>query len=127
MSKTALQKVAEAKDVSEVLENPHAFGMPSFEEFAQNPEKYMGRDDDKFSQADAGSQALGKHVQRHIYEIEGYRCKNLEEVERVARSQGIPLRELDYQPEVIPTGAGKCNLLVKFVSKTDREKRKLWG
>lgn len=127
MSKNPLQKIAEASDVSELFDNPEAFGMPSFEQFAKNPEKYMGRDDDKLALADAGSRALERHVQKQIYEIEGYRCKSLEEVERIARSQGIPLRELDYRPQVVPTGAGKCDLLVKFISKADREKRKLWG
>lgn len=122
-----LDKIAEVKDVSEILEDPHKYGMPTFEEFARNSEKYLGRDDDAFSQVDAGSRNLDRHVKRHVYEIEGYRCKSLEEVERVARSQGIALKELEYEPELIPLGGGKCDILIKFVSKKDREKRALWN
>lgn len=118
---------AEVKDAQEILENPSKFGMPTFEEFARNSEKYLGREDDGFAQVDRGSRNLDRHVERHIYEIEGYRCKTLEEVERVAASQGIALGELDYQPQVIPLGGGKCNILVKFVSKVERQKRALWG
>lgn len=113
--------------LDELLENPTAYGLPTFDQFAKNQEKYLGRDDDRFAEAEAGSRNLEKHVQRHIYEIEGYRCKTLEEVERIAQSQGIKLRELDYQPQVVPLGGGKCDLLVKFVSKDTRERRKLWG
>lgn len=127
MSKTALERFAEIQSPDEIMANPEAFGMPTFAEFAKNPEKWLGRDDDKLAWADAGSRALEKHVQRHIYEIEGYRCKTIEEVEKIASSQGIPLRELDYRPSVVPTGGGKCDILVKFVNKADREKRKLWG
>lgn len=121
------QAFAESTDVEEVFENPHKFGMPTFEEFAKNSEKYLGREDDAFAQIDQGSKNLDRHVQRHIYEIEGYRCKSLEEVEKVARSQGISLGALDYQPQVMPLGGGKCDILVKFVSKAEREKRDLWG
>lgn len=111
----------------EVMANPEAYGLPTFDQFARNSEKYVGRDDDRFAEADRGSTHLKAHVQRHIYEIEGYRCKSLEEVERIATAQGINIRELDYRPQVIPLGAGKCDLLVKFVSKDQRAKRKLWG
>lgn len=102
-------------------------GVPTFEEFCKSPDKYRTREDEKFGLADKGSSNLNRHVQRHRYEIEGYSCKNLEEVERVARAQGIPIEALDYQPEVIPQGGGKCDLLVKFVPKHVRQKRQTWG
>jgi hypothetical protein len=121
-----------AKDIGaatfdELIANPEAYGLPTFDQFAKNTEKYTGRDDDMFAEAEAGSRNLDRHVQRHIYEIEGYRCKSLHEVERIAKAQGIPLRELEYKPQVIPQGAGKCDLLVKFVPKNQADKRKLWG
>lgn len=121
-----------AKDIStasfdEIMANPEAYGLPSFDQFAKNPNLLVERDDERFTEVDRGSRNLDRHVQRHIYEIEGYRCKSLEEVERIANAQGIPLRELDYRPEVIPQGGGKCDLLVKFVSGAQRARRKLWG
>lgn len=107
----------------EVLQSPNKFGMPTFEDFKLNHERYMGRDDDKLAFADKGSDILKRHVKKHIYELEGYRCESLEEVERVASSQGIPLRDLDYRPQLIPLGGGKCDILIKFVSKDERAKR----
>lgn len=101
-------------------------GAPSFEDFKKNREKWVGKDDDNLGQVDAGSQNINRYVQRHVYEIEGYRCETLEEVERVARNQGIPVRELDYKPEVLPQSGYKCDLLVKFVPKHVRDSRKDW-
>lgn len=100
--------------------------IPSFEEFKQNRERFIGRDDESLSGIDRGSVALNKQTQKHIYEIEGYRCRTLEEVERVAACQGIPLRELDYRPCAIPTGAGKCDILVRFLPKQARARRDAW-
>lgn len=99
---------------------------PTFEEFKRNRHKYLGRDDDNLASVDRGSLVL-KQVRKHIYEIEGYRCKSLEEVERVAASQGIPMRELDYRPCIIPQSGHRCDILVKFVPKHVREKRNAWG
>lgn len=120
-------RLGAVKDVSEVFDNPNYFGLPTLEEYAKNQDQFLGREDEALGQADAGSRNLEKHVKRHVYEIEGYRCKSLEEVEKVARSQGIALSSLDYQPQVMPLGGGKCDLLVKFVSKVERDKRTQWG
>ncbi len=111
-------------DISEYLKKA---GFPSFEEFSRNVEKYMGRDDDRLAEVDAGhGNALSKVVKKQTYEIEGYKCKTLEEVERIAKEKGIPLRELDYRPQLIPLGAGKADVLVRFVSKTKRQSRGDW-
>lgn len=113
-------------EYDEILEDPTKVGMPTFEEFKRNREKYMGRDDDILASADAGSTILKNATRRHIYEIEGYRCESLEEVERVANAQGIPIKDLDYRPELIQAGAGKFDTIVKFVSKHTRQKRDEW-
>lgn len=102
-------------------------GFPTFDEFRKNPEKYMGREDASLAEVERGSTNLNRTVSKHIYEIEGYKCRSLEEVEKVAKSMGINLKELDYRPQVQPNTSGKFDIKVKFVSKTEREKRKLWG
>ena len=92
-------------DISEYLKKA---GFPSFDEFSRNVEKYMGRDDDRLAEVDRGhTDGLKKVVKRQIYEIEGFRCKTLEEVERIAKDRGIPLKELDYRPQLIPLGADR--------------------
>lgn len=106
--------------------NPEAFGFPRFEDWEKQRHKFVGHDEDSLASADKGSTLLNRTVQRHIYEIEGYRCKNLEEVERIAKSQGIKLRELDYRPQLVQAGAGKYDVIVRFVSKEKRKLRETW-
>lgn len=113
----------ELNSIDDLYDNPHDFGIPTFEEFRKNKEKWLGRDDDTLACVSKGGEGANRDTHRHIYEIEGYRCKTLEEVERVAREQGIPLRSLDFRPIIIPQGAGKRNLLIKFISKDERTRR----
>lgn len=110
----------------DVMEDPTKFGLPTFDEFAKNPDLLFGKEDERLTEVERGSTNLNRVVKRYIYEIEGYRCKTLQEVERVARSMGINLRELDYQPQMEPNTSGKFDIKVKFVSKADRQKRQNW-
>ena len=102
-------------------------GLPTFEEFCKNREKYVGREDEDFGLIDRGSLHLKNVVQRHEYEIEGVRCKNLEQVEKRAREMGIPIRELDYRAMIIPQTGLKCDILVKFAPKSEFARREDWG
>ena len=115
-------------DFNDILASPNKYGAPSFQEFKRNREKWMGRDDDKLASADEGSRVLknGNRVKKHIYEIEGHRCKNLEQVEKTASNLGLNIKDLDYRPEVLPLGGGKCDVLVKFVSREERKRRADW-
>jgi len=111
--------------IEDLQNNPSAYGAPTFEEFKRSPEKYLGREDENLSAVDKGSAIFkdSNMVRRHVYEIEGHRCKSLEQVTRIAAEQGIPIRELDYRPEVIPLGGGQCEILVKFISRMEKIKR----
>lgn len=121
-----LEKIKDA-DMMDIASNPGAFGAPTFEEFKRNRTKYLGAEDHALASVDKGSHNLrGVLESRYEYEIEGFKCKTLEEVERIAADYGIPLRELDYRPQVIPQGGGRAKLLVKFVSKEDVAKRESW-
>lgn len=110
----------------EVMEDPKKFGLPTFDEFVKNPDTLFGREDERLQEVERGSTNLNRVVKRYIYEIEGYRCKSLEEVERVARSMGIDLREMDYQPQMETNTGGKFDIKVKFVSRSERQKRQNW-
>lgn len=112
---------------NELISDPKKFGFPTFDEYVANREKFLGDSEEALSTADRGSTVLNRTVKRHIYEIEGYRCKSLEEVERIAKSQGIDIRALDYRPQLVQAGAGKFDVIVRFVSKSERMKREAWA
>ena len=113
-------------DFSELVRNPEKFGAPSFDEFKKNYQRYVGSNDETLASVDNADTKLKGITKRILYEIEGYRAKSLEEVERIAAAQGIPIRELDYTGHCIPQGGGSCDILIKFVSKLERERRKAW-
>lgn len=121
----ATKKLSEAT-FHEIVENPKAYGMPTFDEFVKNPDLLNGREDERLQEVERGSVNLNRVVKRYIYEIEGYRCRSLEEVERIARSMGLNLREMDYQPQMETNTGGKFDIKVKFVSKSERKKRENW-
>lgn len=112
--------------MDDILLNPEKYGAPTFEQFKKNRDKYLGSEDQTLATVDKGSHNLNRVVNKYTYEIEGFRCDSLEKVEQIAADYGIPLRSLDYRPELIPQGGGKAKMLIKFVSKEDREKRALW-
>ena len=113
-------------EMQELMRDPSKYNAPTWEEFKKNPDKYLGKSDQVLATVDKGSHNLQRVVEKYVYEIEGFRCNTLEEVERIAGDYGIPLKQLDYRPELIPQGGGKSKMLVKFVSKDMREKRALW-
>lgn len=94
----------------------------SFDEWKRTREKWLGRDDDELASIDRGSTILS-NVRKHIYELEGYRCKSLEEVESVAKAMGLEIKSLEARPEMIQAGAGKYDLLVRIFSKASKERR----
>lgn len=108
-------------DFNDVMDNPKKFGLPTLEEYSKNPEywrrKLFGGRDHLFDAIDKGSKHLSGYVISHIYELDGYRCKGLEEVESVARSQGLDPWSMRFTVEVLDRGGKKCDLLVQFTSK----------
>jgi len=88
--------------------------MLTFDEFKREFEKFKKHPEEALAQVDHGSDVLRHLVRRHQYEIEGYRCRTLEEVERIAKAQGIPLHDLDYTAHIVPQSSDKCDILVKF-------------
>lgn len=111
----------------EFMEDPTKFGAPSFEEFKRNTSKWVGRHDDTMISVEQGPQQVRKQTKKILYEIEGHRCKTLEQVERIAGDYGIPLYALDYTAAIIPQCGGECDILVKFMPKEEIKRRASWS
>lgn len=122
-------EILESGDSEQLQAHASELGVPTFEEFKANKSKYLKAHDQVLASAAKGSTLLDKILDtRYVYEICGYRCKSLEEVERVAKEQGISIKDLDMRPELLPLNgnSGKAQMLIKFCSKYDREQRKEW-
>lgn len=126
MDRDILERISTAS-YDEIMESPNKFGFPTFDEYKKTHENWLGRDDDKLASGDKGGEIVNRFARKFIHEIEGYRTSKIEEVERIAKDHGIPIRELEYKPEFLPLGAGKADVLVKWMSKADRLRREANG
>lgn len=108
-------------DMNDIIENPHKFGAPTFEEFRKNPKLFTRSKEAAFEAVDqsshlAGMRALIKKQKLFFLASNGkqYPCKSLEEVYQVAQAEGVDTSKIQYEPHVIPTGDGKCDIHVLF-------------
>ena len=104
------------ENFDDLVKDPKKYGLPTFEEFCKNPKAFRKNPEESFLHAETGSTIFYKNV-KHRWFIDGFECKSLEEVERIARDQGYEISDLDLEPEIIPAGGGKAEFHVKFVNK----------
>ena len=107
--------------MADIFENPKAYQqatgieVPTFDEYAKNPEKYKGRKDEIFVSAENGPQLLRKVTRRAYYYVGKYKVDSLEKAEKVAKDMGWNLSEMEYKPNLENVGGGKFDVHVHFV------------
>lgn len=119
-------------EIKQLEQNPNQYGFPTFEQFAKNPkhyqDKFLGTETQAFESVANGSSnaALRNSTKETVYEILHYRTKKLEEVERIAIDNGINLRSMKYRAVINNMGGHFGQVVVKFMSQEDYEKRQSW-
>lgn len=119
-------------EIKDLEQNPNKFGFPTFEQFAKNPEhfknKFLGTETQALESVSNGSSnnALRQATKETVYEILHYRTKKLEDVERIARDNGIDLRAMKYRAVINNMGGHMGQVVVKFMSQADYERRQSW-
>jgi len=106
----------ELTSFEDLEKNPNKYGVPTFEQFAKNPGFFRVNPEEAFLHAETGSTIFKKHIKYRFF-IDGYECKSIEEVERIAVDQGYRREDLDICPEIIPAGGGRAEFHVKFINK----------
>ena len=110
--------------IQDMMSDPSKYGAPTFEQFKANRDRYIAREDHLFQQVERGSEMLKSRIKKYKFEVFNYRCKTLEEAEKVIRNNGFKLSDMEMAPELIPLNSYDCDMLVKFVLK-ESVKRKL--
>jgi hypothetical protein len=119
---------ATAQSLEELIENPAKFGIPTFDEYRRNKERYRGRYDDEVASIDAGDKILGV-VQRYVVWDGGceYRVESLEQAERIAGDMGLNLhQDFIVDPQIRDDGPGRFHNRVTFRSKRAVNRRSEW-
>lgn len=115
----------ESAATNDLMANPEKYGAPTFEQFKARRDHYKKNHNTSFGNIERGGEIANRFTKKQIYEINGYRCKTLEEVEKVALSMGLNLQTLsnNYQAQFLPLGGGQAEVLVKFMTPEDRQRR----
>jgi hypothetical protein len=119
-------------EIDQLYKNPNKFGFPTFEQYAKNPERYIsqfrGRETESLDVVANGSSLAGlrKSTQDVVYKIFQYETRKLEEVERIARENGIDLRKLKFKAIIQNMGGHRGQIVVRFMSQDEYERRETW-
>lgn len=102
--------------VDDLAANPHKYGLPTMEEYAQDPERFkmLMSADDFMAQIDRGSQTLSRHVTGHEYWVGPYKCDSLEQAERILKEHGQSVTAQTFEPDLVQEAGGKYTVKVKF-------------
>ncbi len=98
-------KFTKDTQLADLSENPNKYGLPTFEEFAKNPDKWRYGSNQIVNAIDRGT-SLFSNVSHHTYKIKTksgmiYDCgQSLEKAEYVARQEGYGLADLKCRPEM---------------------------
>jgi hypothetical protein len=117
--------------IHDIMETPDKFGMPTFEEFLANPEKWRKREEGEFEAMDKGSvTGMNKHIRSTKVEFElpnGHvvTLSSMEKAQSVAKEEGIALLELEAQPRFDNWDSMGCDLVIRFRRKPMSTKQKL--
>lgn len=107
--------------LDDIFKNPKAYSaatgidVPTFDEYAKNPEKYKGRKDEILVSAEDGPKLLRKVTGKTYYYVGKYKVDSLEKAEQVAKDMGWDLAEMEYKPNLEKGSGGKFDVHVHFV------------
>lgn len=100
---------------------------PTFSEFIKNPDRWRNRADSIFESADQSSVTFKKNVKKHTYSWKDeYACNSLEQVERIAKEEGLTPLDLEMCPKVRPihgTDSSKLEIVIQFWPKEEFKNR----
>lgn len=105
--------------VQDILNNPHRFGLPTFEEFRKNSEKYKNNESKHLGMVENSSVNFKKLIKKQSYQFEGIKCNCLEHAQNVAADHGCNLfRDCDIHPQMLgDRESGYINIVVNFKRK----------
>jgi len=119
-------------EISDLHKDPNKFGFPTFDQYKSNPAKYhaliKGSESGALDSVSNGSSLAGlrKSTKDVVYKILQYETRKLEEVERIARENGIDLRKLKFKAIIQNMGGQNGQIVVRFMSQDEYERREQW-
>ena len=118
-------------ELDDLIANPHAFGMPTFDEFCKNRDHYLKNwklnDDAVFESADSGSISLKRETKEHWYYWGMHKSKNLYDIVRMVKDEGFTPDDVTFDVFTERGTAGKYIFHVKYSLKRTAHGRQEGG
>lgn len=105
----------------DILEDPNRYGLPTFQEFCKNPEKWRANPEQVLIDATRGSTILKKAISKITFAFRCWETSSAEKIERILADYGLKPQDVEMKPELIYLGNGKCKCIVNFIEKERRE------
>ncbi len=81
--------------IEDILQNPHKYGAPTFEEFQRNPGRWKKRNDDAMVTLTDGPERHRSELKAIKYFVNGLELSGENEVERALGDHGYGLEDID--------------------------------
>jgi len=107
----------------DIADDPTRYGLPTFDEYCANREKWLGYSDQLYRTIDAGP--LNENIRKLLpskgvrFRIAGHYVKTLEKLESIAREEWGSQVKLEMYPQMLPLGGGKWECVVEVMPKSE--------
>lgn len=129
-----MKRISAETTIEDLIENPAAYGVPTFEQFKQNRDRWLGRDDDAMASLVDGPTMFRKDLVKMKFKVRGVDVGTPEQVETMLGDFGYSVSDiheamtcaarnrkpsvaprLRLKMDMIPLGAGKYDVVVDFL------------
>lgn len=119
-----MRTITAATTFDDILENPNAYGAPTFTQFRKNKAKWLGSHDDQMIALSEGPTIGRKDLKKIRYQLHGVDLLSEDTVERALNDHGYSLADIDLdnrnsrlkkEINMIPLGGGKFDVVVNFL------------
>lgn len=109
--------------IEDLAANPGKFGIPTFEQFCANPDRYRRKRTMSMDMLSNGPRQFRRDLNKIIYKINGHEMPE-DHVERALGDHGYTLADIDLlnrgtrlkkEVNMIPLGGGKYDIVVNFL------------
>lgn len=105
----------------DIIEDPHKFGLPTFEEFCKNQGQWRQNPEQLLIDATKGSTILRKSIVKISFAFRCWETSSAEKLQSMLADHGLKPQDMKMAPELIYLGNGKCKCIVNFIEKEPRE------
>lgn len=109
--------------IADLIKDPKKYGFCTFEEYRKDKKRWQFNAEQIFEIVQGAGTNHKKSLKKLRFEVNGHRAETLEQVQRIAREEGLDMRTLDIWPEIIDLGGQWCDILVKFMPREEVQRR----